>query len=533
MTDTPPPGSPPRGMVEGQRHRTHPLTPWVNSVRSIGVLFAALLVFGQGGLREAASTAGGLAGLAIVVLGLLAFLSLTVGVNYLAWTRTEFFFDESGDFRLDSGIVQRNQRRVTLSRLQSVDVVRPLLGRVVGLAQVRIEVAGTGDSRVVLSYLTEAQAQALRAEIIARAAGVHPGAGEAPEHVLATVPTGDLIVSLLLRSETIVLLLVSVLVVASIVLTEGAGGLLVLLFTGGIPLLGVFSQFMRFFGFTVAESPDGLRLRHGLASVQSQTVPPGRVQAIEISEPLLWRSRGWVRVSLNVAGLASGQEDGQVSQVLLPVAPKDVASRIIHRVLPGVDLSGLRLQPAPDRARRRAWLQWSNLAVAVDERVFVTSRGFLTRHLAVIPHARTQSVGVTQGPWQRALGLASVRVDTTPGPVVVVGLHRDAIEARAIAEDQLIRAAHARADGPAERWMRSRGPAGRPTPPGPTPGAGSPHAAGPDAGPPAPGPIPGATPFGAGHPPPPPPPPPSGADHPPAQGPSGPRSAPPSPPPPA
>jgi len=238
-------------------------------------------------------------------------------------------------------------------------------------------------------------------------------------------------------------------------------------------------------------------------------------------------------VSLNVAGLASGQEDGQVSQVLLPVAPKDVASRIIHRVLPGVDLSGLRLQPAPDRARRRAWLQWSNLAVAVDERVFVTSRGFLTRHLAVIPHARTQSVGVTQGPWQRALGLASVRVDTTPGPVVVVGLHRDAIEARAIAEDQLIRAAHARADGPAERWMTSRGPAGRPTPPGPTPGAGSPHAAGPDAGPPAPGPIPGATPFGAGHPPPPPPPPPSGADHPPAQGPSGPRSAPPSPPPPA
>ena len=42
--------------------------------------------------------------------------------------------------------------------LQSVDVVRPLLGRIVGLSQLRIEVAGTGDSRVLLSYLSESDA---------------------------------------------------------------------------------------------------------------------------------------------------------------------------------------------------------------------------------------------------------------------------------------------------------------------------------------------------------------------------------------
>ena len=400
-----PPGPPGSGAAQpdgrwavGQRYRTHPLTPLVESIRSLGLLVAAMLVFGQGAVRDAASALGGLPGLLLLLAGIAVLLVLAVGVNYLAWQRREYFFDQSGDFRLDSGILQRNERRVTLSRLQSVDVVRPLLGRVVGLAQVRIEVAGAGDSRVVLSYLTEAQAQALRAEIIARAAGVAPGAGEAPESVLVTVPTGDLVVSLLLRSETISLLLLSVVVVASIVVTEGAAGLTVLLFTGGIPLVSVFTQFTRFFGFTVAESPDGLRLRHGLASVQSQTVPPGRVQAIEVSEPLLWRRRGWVRVSLNVAGLQSGQEEGSASQVLLPVAPRDVAAGIIGRVLPGVDLSGLRLQPAPARARKRAWLQFPNLAVAVDERVLAVRRGFLTRHLAVIPHARTQSVTVTQGP---------------------------------------------------------------------------------------------------------------------------------------
>ncbi len=434
------------------RRRTHPLTPLVASVQSVAVLVGAILVFGSGSLRELANEIGGLWGILLILLGLAAALGIVLAISYVQWTRTEFFFDESGDFRLDSGVLQRNERRVTLSRLQSVDTTRPLLGRIVGLSQVRIEVAGGGDSRVVLSYLSDADAHALRAEIVARAAGMSPDAGEAPEAVLATVPTGDLIVSLLLRSETMILLLISVAVVAGVVFTEGPAGLGLLLVTGGLPLLTVFSQFTRFFGFTVADSPDGLRLRHGLINQQSQTVPPGRVQAIEVSEPLLWRRRGWVRVSLNVAGLQVDQ-DGSQEQVLLPVAPHEVARAIVARVLPGVAFGELEFQPAPARARRRAWLQFANLGVAHDHFVLAARRGFLTRRTAVIPHARTQSVTLTQGVWQRWLGLASVQVDSTPGPVGVHVLHRSADEARQIAEQQLVRAAAARGSGLRERWM--------------------------------------------------------------------------------
>jgi putative membrane protein len=464
-TGPPPPapgGALPPGAVPGATapRRTHPLTPVVEAVRTVGVLVAAVVVFGTGALREAASAAGGLLGLLLLLLAGGGLIALALAGHWLAWSRTRFFFDESGDFRLDSGVLQRNERRVTLSRLQSVDVVRPLLGRVVGLAQVRVEVAGSGDSRVVLSYLPEAEAVALRAEIVARAAGVDPLVGEAPEVVLAAVPTNDLVMSLLLRSTTFLLLLVSVVVVVGAVATEGPGGLGLLLVTGGLPIVSVFTQFMRFFGFTVAESPDGLRLRHGLASVESQTVPPGRVQAVEIEEPLLWRRRGWVRVNLNVAGLRSGDEEGQAEQVLLPVAPREVAMGIIGRVLPGVQFGALTLVPAPPAARRRAWLQWAQLGVGHDSAVFVTSRGFLTRRIAVIPHARTQSVRVEQGPWQRALGLASVAVDSTPGPVRVLALHRDVAEARAVAEAQLVRASSARALGSGGRWM-----APPPTPP--------------------------------------------------------------------
>ena len=215
--------------------------------------------------------------------------------------------------------------------------------------------------------------------------------------------------------------------------------------------------------------------------MQSQTVPPGRVQAIEISEPLLWRRKGWVRVSLNVAGPQS-DENGQQEHVLIPVAPHDVARQIISRIMPGVDPAAMDFPPAPGRARRRAWLQFKNLGVAHDGHVLATRRGFLTRRVAVIPHARTQSVGVTQGPWQRRLGLASVRVDSTPGPVSIVVLHRSAGEARQIAEAQLVRAAAGRATGPGDRWMTgprvplaARPPSGDPaaTDAVPEPGEGS------------------------------------------------------------
>jgi putative membrane protein len=135
------------------------------------------------------------------------------------------------------------------------------------------------------------------------------------------------------------------------------------------------------------------------------------------------------------------------------VAPHEVARQIIARVMPGVDPAVLDFTPAPDRARRRAWLQYKNLGVAHDEQVLAARRGFLTRRVAVIPHARTQSVGISQGPWQRRLGLASVQVDSTPGPVSIVVLHRSAGEARRIAEEQLVRAAASRATGPGDRWM--------------------------------------------------------------------------------
>ena len=448
-----PAGPPPAGPTAPRR--THPITPLVHAAR---VLPLALLV-GIGLLGRFQASFPMFTGLAGVVVVALVIALITAGVQYLAWQRLTFWFDGEGDLRVASGILTRTERRLQLSRLQGVEVVQPLLARLFSMAEVSVEVAGVGDSRAQLRYLTLSDAQDLRNEVIARAAGLHPSTGEAPHRPLVSVPARDLAVSLLLRGSTVLLLLLTTLIVVTTVMTEGPVGLL-FLFIGGVPLVMVLTEFTRYYGFTVADSPDGLRLRSGLLQVQAQTIPPGRVQAVEFVQSILWRRKDWVRVRLNVAGMRrSDDDDGQnTDQVLLPVAPYDVALSVVRQVLPGVDARAITLVPPPPRAARRAWIQFRQLGVGHDDTVFATARGRFVHRLTVVPHARCQSVRVTQGPWQRWLKLASMHVDSVPGPVSIVALHRDAGEARTLAEEQNQRAHAALTAAGTMRWMQHEPP---------------------------------------------------------------------------
>lgn len=433
--------------AEGRRH-VHPVTPVVHGVAVLPIAAVVAVAWGGGLLAQF-----GIGAFAAGVLLILLIGTAVTAWSYLAWRNLWYWFDDDGDFRVDSGVFTRQQRRLQLSRLQAVDVAQPLFARFFSMAEVTVEVAGSGDSRVRLRYLRLDDARALRSEVLARAAGLASGAGEAPESPIVTVPTRDLVVSLLMRSVTAGLLLVTVLLLVGTVLTQGWSGLALALVTGGVPILIVVAEFMRYFHFTVSQSPDGLRLRFGLARTETRTVPPGRVQAIELVEPLLWRRWRWVRVRVNIAGVGGEGANSQKEETLLiPVATRDVAIDLVHRVLPGLDIDGLEWTAAPERCRRRSPIQWRQLAVAWDDTVLATRRGRVTRRLALIPHARTQSVRVTQGPWERALDLATVHADSTPGPVTVKALHLDAALAREVADDQAVRAGRARGVDTSTHW---------------------------------------------------------------------------------
>lgn len=440
------------GTGGSELRRLHPLTPLVRGWK----WFAGLgLVGGQQAYGDVTPRT--------FLLGLLLLLPVAVGFGFVSWRFTRYRIGED-DLRLETGVLFRRSRRVRLDRLQAVDVVRPLLARVLGLAELRLEVVGGGAAEAPLAYLSEDQAQRLRSELLARAAGLHAQTPEAPERVLLHVAPVRLALSALL---SVPVLLGTLAVLAATAGASVRGGYLLgfgLLVPAVTLVLGpIYNQFVQHFDFTLAESPDGLRLRYGLLETRSQTVPPGRVQAVRLVRPALWRQVGWARIEVNVAGYA-GQGQAQAS-VLLPVATLTQARAVLARVLPGVDIEALPLVGVPPRARSLDPLAWRFLAAGATPDVFVIRRGLLRRELDLVPHAKTQSVRWTQGPVQRRLRLATVHLDSTPGPVRPSAAHRDADEAMAIVEAQTARARAARAGAGPERWMASDNPDGHPATP--------------------------------------------------------------------
>jgi putative membrane protein len=426
--------------------RLHPLTPIALGGKILGLLVFLLLLSlvdhtsssGSGGRWVLTAIYGGIAVL-LVIRGL-----ITVAVTS--------YHVSGGELRIDSGLLQKQSKRIRLNRVQSVDVLEPFSARIFRLAEVKVTTAGSERAAVRLRYLAAPVAQQLRADLLARSAGGgHDGAGdmvETPERLLLHVPHGQLVGSVLLQMVSWRLLLLAIGPVLAIVgnqnghqATAGVG--VALFISVGITfVLAVWKQLNTFWDFTVADSADGLRVRHGLLSTARQTVPPGRIQAVLIHQPLSWRPFGWAQVRMNVAGY--GRSDASRRTMLIPVADREYAERFVGWLLGGVDLHEIPLTRPPRRAAVRAPLWWRFELAGANDRLFVVRHGMLSRTVDVVPHERTQSLRITAGPFERALRLASVHLDSTRGPVKTRVAHRDATEAREILDQQIERARLAR-----------------------------------------------------------------------------------------
>ena len=439
-------------VVDRDWRRMHPASPLVRGWQPL----AAVVFLGL---------QNGIEGMSLAITGGIAAATAVIGGVYfwLAW-RVARYRLEGADLVVESGVLFKRSRRVPLARLQAVDIVQPLLARAIGLGELRLEVAGGKSSDAALAYLDMDTARVVRNDLLTLAAGlrddvaIDPAPAEAHEAILATTPVVTLLASMLLSETGATLVAIyGVVVVGAVVSGEPA------LLIGGIPtvVLGfgsvAWGQFTKSFGTTVAESPDGLRIRRGLLETRAQTVPPGRVQGVAITEPLIWRRVGWAKAGATVAGYEGNGSSH--STTLLPVGAVEVVTEVVRRVLPGIDWTDVRLLPAPRRARWRAPIEAARLGVGVgdegDERVLVTRRGRFGQRTDIVPLARMQSVRITQGPLQRRLRLATVYADLSAGPVKAVALHRDESEARALLDQLVIDARQARAAARPDRWMRA------------------------------------------------------------------------------
>ena len=420
------PQAPPDGVAqepldEGWR-RLHPLSPVVRSYRG----FLAVLTLAGLSTTGAIGSGAGPRWYDVVLPAAVAIAAL---VN---WFVTRWKLD-GVTLRIETGLLRRDSRQLPVARIQAVDLVRPFLARMLGLAELRVRLAGSGDADGRLAYLPEQAAVALRARLLAAHHGLDPATPEPAEQVVTSVPVGRLLGSALISIIAIAAVVVAAGLVATILSPAGllaAAGSLVwwLIIVAGVVWRHVSSQY----GFTVAASPDGVRIRRGLLSTVAETIPVQRVQAVRMVEPLLWRPLHWCRLEVDVAGHPGrdrAESTQAVRKALLPVGGPEEARRLLRIALPDTPPA---LTAPPRRARWKAPLSYHFLAAGHDKTLAVAVTGRVRRETTWVPLAKTQSVRLVQGPLQRKLGLATVHLDAAGRRVRAEFRERDAEEARSL-----------------------------------------------------------------------------------------------------
>ena len=419
-------------------------------------------------------------------------LLVILAVFYLSW-RMHTFRVTGEVVEVRSGMLFRSNRRARLDRIQGVNIVRPFIPRLIGAAKLEVSVAGQ-DANVQLAYLGSTLSDQLRRDILRLASGLRQQAVSGPEARIASVgmfpeaaasegafpgasapdgafpaaipaasgrgvvadrardffapaldpdaappesvvriPLGRLIGSVVFSGFTVFVVLAGIALIVSV--TAGGSDWLLVAF---IPTLIAsvsfyFTRVTKSLRYSIAGTPDGVRVGFGLLTTSNETLPPGRIHAIGVSQPLLWRPFGWWQVRINTAGHSSTQgAAGEANTTTLPVGTLADVARVLELILPGFDSAeqqtlierGLRSKGGDDgftnAPRRAAWLHpfsWRRIGYTVSDGIALLRRGVISRELVLVPLARLQSVAISQGPVTRMLRLASARLHTVAGPV--------------------------------------------------------------------------------------------------------------------
>jgi putative membrane protein len=143
-----------RPPAEEPRRRLHPLSPLLRGGKW---LIASVVALSWNTLGEL-----GIGRFALLVAALAAG---TVVIAVVAWLNTGYHV-VGRELRIQEGLLRRRNRAIPLERLQSVEVVRPLLAQLTGLAELRLEVVGGGKTEAPLAYLSVRDAAALRERLL-------------------------------------------------------------------------------------------------------------------------------------------------------------------------------------------------------------------------------------------------------------------------------------------------------------------------------------------------------------------------------
>jgi putative membrane protein len=299
---------------------------------------------------------GGGSPVTVLVVGVVG-IAVTLATARVRWRHTTYWIDEVA-LHLRSGVFTPDERIVPRSRVQAVDTGAGPLQRLFGVVELRVQTPGAGDKdEIVLTAVTLEEAAQVRRALGQPAPSVPDERVRlGPRDLLLAALTGPQIsaavsavagVYALLDNavdisdgESLVARLDTVHEIAIAAAAVLAGGYL-LSFAGALVI---------FAGFEAERDREVLRIRRGLLSRRTQSIPLGRVDGVLIVESLLRGPLGLAALRIETA--AHGEEHA-AARTLMPLVRRRDAESIIARLVPALAVAPGALEPPPRRALRR------------------------------------------------------------------------------------------------------------------------------------------------------------------------------------
>jgi len=259
---------------------------------------------------------------------------------------------------IQKGVLRRQNRSIPIERIQNIQIQQNLVARLVGLAKVTIETAGSSATEGSLEYVGLSDAHEIRQVVRSFQHRSAPDAAEERDeestdsetlftmslpHVLLSgafrfslfyialvfsalqLVDPEAIVERVLRSQGRIDQITETMtahpalaVVASIVVAGVLGW-----------VSGIAIHLARYYGFRLWLDGDKLRKRHGLFTVTEGTVPLKKVQALILRTNPFMRAFGWYELEVQTVGM---NVDEQGHRVIAPFAQYEDILALARRV---------------------------------------------------------------------------------------------------------------------------------------------------------------------------------------------------------
>lgn len=368
---------------------------------------------------------------AVLIAGVVLFV-LHLGYALARYLTLEYTLT-ADELRVREGLLERQERRIPLDRIQDLGFESTILRRALGLSVVLVETASGRGVEARLDALSRDQAEHLREVLLAArghlarpsAAATAPSddpAAPAPAPLAPPRPEPEWIVhrstagELLLRGVTDLRLSAFVVTgFAALQFADQLGlfarlagvaksardwllqfppvvvgaillGLLLLVMAFGV-VTSTLGNLVQFHGFTLALRGPVLQRRFGLLTTRQKTLPQARIQRVTLEQPWLRRLLGVAVVKADSAGgsRSDGEDVASGWDVVVPLARLDRAHALLPALLPGLERETFAWQRGSKRLVLRTALQGVLLAAITTPFLAVHTGAVALLLLLLIP----------------------------------------------------------------------------------------------------------------------------------------------------